>query len=59
MSSATASAAKGSAKPSESKITVAKVPPKLVALPFLEEPPAEGTFGAKKQKKDDGSKGQK
>ena len=58
-SSATASAAKGSAKPSESKVTVTKVPPKLVTLLFLEEPPAEGTHGAKRRKKDDGSKGQK
>ena len=58
-SSATASVAKGSAKPSESKVTVAKVPLKLVTLPFLEEPQVEGTRGAKRQKKDDGSKGQK
>ena len=58
--SAAASAAKGSDKISEPKITVAKVTPKLVALPFLEDTPAEGTHGAKRQKKeDDGSKGMK
>ena len=37
-SSATASAAKGSAKMSDTKVTVAKVTPKLIDLPFLEEP---------------------
>ena len=58
-SSAAASAAKGSAKPSEPKVTVTKVTPKLTALPFLEQTLAEGTPGAKKRKKDDGSKGQK
>ena len=36
-SSAAASAAKGSAKPSEPKVTVAKVPPKLIHLPFLKD----------------------
>ena len=50
MSSATASAAKGSAKPSESKITVAKVPPKLVALPFLEEPTVGGDLWGQEAK---------
>ena len=58
-SSVAASAAKGSAEPSEPKVTITKVTPKLIALPFLEETPAEGTRGAKKRKKDDGSKGQK
>ena len=58
-SSVTASVAKGGAKPSEPKVTVAKVPPKLINLPFLEESPAEGTQGARKRKKDDGSKDQK
>ena len=53
------SAAKGGAKPSEPKVTVTKVTPKLVALPFLEDTLAEGIHGAKRQKKDDGSKGQK
>ena len=55
----TASAVKGITKTSEPKVTVAKVTPKLIDLPFLEDTPAEGTCGAKKQKRDDGSKGQK
>ena len=33
------------------------VAPKLTDLPFLSDQPAEGTCGAKKRKKDDGSKG--
>ena len=33
------------------KVTVTKIPPKIVPLPFLAEPPAEGTRGAKKRKK--------
>ena len=59
LSSAAASVAKGSAKPSEPKVTITKVTPQLITLPFLEETPAEGTCEAKKRKKDDGSKGQK
>ena len=59
LSSVTASVAKGIAKPSDPKVTVTKVTPKLIALPFLEDTSAEGTRGAKKWKKDDGSKGQK
>ena len=58
-SSATASAAKGSAKTSDTKVTVAKVTPKLIDWPFLEDTPAEGTRGAKKHKKDDDPKGKK
>ena len=58
-SSATANVAKGSAKTSEQKVKVAKVTPRLIDLPFLEDMPAEGTLGAKKWKKDDDSKGQK
>ena len=50
LSSAAASAAKGSAKPSDPKVTVTKVTPKLIALLFLEDTPAEGTRGAKKRK---------
>ena len=55
-SSAAVSAAKGSDKPVASKITVAKVPPKLIPLPFFNDTPAEGMLGAKKHKKDEGSK---
>ena len=55
----TVSVAKGSTKTSEPKVTVAKVTPRLIDLLFLEDTLAEGTRGAKKQKKDDGSKGQK
>ena len=58
-SSAAASVAKGSAKPSDPKVTVTKVTPKLITLLFLEDTLAEGTCGAKKRKKDEGSKGQK
>ena len=58
-SSVAASAAKGSRKPSDPKVTVTKVTPKLIALPFLEDTLAEGTHGAKKRKKDDGSRSQK
>ena len=54
--SAAASAAKGSDKPTAPKVRVAKVTPKLVPLPFFEETPAEGTRGAKKRKKEDGSR---
>ena len=57
--SAVASAAKGSDKPTGSKVTVTKVTPKIIPLPFLSEQPAEGTRGTKKRKKDDGSKGDK
>ena len=56
-SSATVSAVKGSDKPTGSKVTVTKVALKLMPLPFLDDPPSEGTQGAKKRKKDDGSKG--
>ena len=55
-SSAAVSAAKGSDKPVASKVTVAKVPPKLIPLPFFDDTPAEGMRGAKKHKKDEGSK---
>ena len=58
-SSATVSAAKGSIKTSQPKVTIAKVTPRLIDLLFLEDTSAEGTHGAKKRKKDDGSKGQK
>ena len=58
-SSTTASAVKGSTKTSEPNVTVAKVTPKLIDLPFLEDTPAEGIHGAKKQKWDDGSKAKK
>ena len=58
-SSATASVAKGSAKMSEPKVTVARVTKKLIDLQFLENMPAEGTRGAKRWKKDDNRKGQK
>ena len=58
-SSVAASVAKGSAKPSDPKVTMTKVTPKLIALLFLEDTPAEGTHRAMKQKKDDSSKGQK
>ena len=34
------------------KVTVTKVRPQIVPLPFLSETPAEGTRGVKKQKKD-------
>ena len=34
------------------KVTVMKIPPKIVPLPFLAEPPADGMRGAKKRKKD-------
>ena len=34
------------------KVTVTKVPLKIVSLPFLTEPPAGGTRGAKRRKKD-------
>ena len=57
--SATVSAAKGSAKASDTKVTAAKVTPKLIDLPFLEYTPAEGTRGAKKHKKEDDPKGKK
>ena len=43
---------KSGAKPSGVKVTVTKVPPKIVSLPFLTEPPAGGTRGAKRRKKD-------
>ena len=43
---------KGGAKPSGAKVTVTKVAPKIVPLPFLTEPPARGTRGAKRRKKD-------
>ena len=52
-SSAKASAAKGGSKSADPKVTVARVTPKIVPLPFLEDTPA------KKQKKDDDQKGQK
>ena len=42
-SSAAASAAKGGDKPTVLKVTVAKVTPKLIPLPFFEDTPAEGT----------------
>ena len=58
-SSATTSVAKGSAKMSELKVMVAKIIPRLINLPFLEDTPAEGTHGAKRPKKDNDSKGQK
>ena len=47
---------KGGVKPSGVKVMVTKVPPKLVPLPFLTEPPAGGTRGAKRRKKDGDSK---
>ena len=34
------------------KVTVTKIQPKIVPLPFLTETPAEGTRGAKKRRKD-------
>ena len=34
------------------KVKVMNIPSKIVPLPFLAEPPAEGTRGAKKRKKD-------
>ena len=34
------------------KVTVTKVQPKIVPLPFLTETPVEGTRGAKKRRKD-------
>ena len=43
---------KGGVKPSGAKVTVTKVAPKIVPLPFLTEPPARGTRGAKRRKKD-------
>ena len=43
---------KGAAKSSGAKVMVTKVPLKLVPLPFLTEPPAGGTRGAKRKKKD-------
>ena len=58
-SSVAASVAKGSGKKAGTKVTVAKVTPKLIDLPFLEDTPAEGTRGAKKRKKDDDPKGKK
>ena len=42
-SSAAASAAKGSDKKSDTKVTIAKVTPKLIDLPFLEDTLVEGT----------------
>ena len=50
---------KGGVKPSGAKVTVTKVAPKIVPLPFLTEPPAGGTRGAKKRKKDGDSKDKK
>ena len=58
-SSVAASESKGSDKKAGTKVTVAKVTPKLIDLPFLEDTPAEGTRGAKKRKKDDDPKGKK
>ena len=58
-SSVAASASKGSDKRAGTKVTVAKVTPKLIDLPFLEDTPAEGTRGAKKRKQDDDPKGKK
>ena len=58
-SSVAASIDKGSDKPAAPKVMVAKVPLKLIALPFLEDTLAEGTCRAKRHKKDDGSKGKK
>ena len=58
-SSVAAGEAKGSDKKKSEKVTVAKVTPKLIDLPFLEDTPAEGTQGAKKRKKDDDPKGKK
>ena len=52
-------ASKGGVKPSGAKVTVTKVAPKIVPLPFLTEPPAGGTRGAKKRKKDGDSKDKK
>ena len=43
---------KGGVKASGTKVTVTKVPPKIVSLPFLTEPPAGGTRGAKRRRKD-------
>ena len=37
---------------SGTKVTVTKIQPKIVPLPFLTETPAEGTRGAKKRKKE-------
>ena len=47
MGSAKTDTAKGG-----TKVTVMKVQPQIVPLPFLSETPAEGTRGAKKRKKD-------
>ena len=43
---------KGGVKPSGMRVTVTKVPPKIVPLPSLTEPSAGGTRGVKKRKKD-------
>ena len=57
--SSTDTSVKGSDKPRSLKVTVTKVPvtQHLMDLPFVSEPPAGSMHGAKKSKKDDGSKG--
>ena len=56
-SSAVASVTNGKSKQTGLTVTVTKVPPKLIPLPFLDDPPSEGTRGAQERKKDDGGKG--
>ena len=56
---ASVSAEKGSDKSTEPKVTVTKVTPKLIPLPFFAESPVEGIHRAKRRKKDDSSKGSK
>ena len=54
--SAKTGTSKGGAKPGGAKVMVTKVAPKIVPLPFLTDPPAGGTRGAKRRKKDGDSK---